>query len=679
MDNSNYELNCKWSFPDMPDNGSIVGPNEPMAENFKKTPYASLVREAIQNSLDERLDKTKPLEMNFSIKKLSLERFPNFREIHQHLIGCKNLSGKASDTYSPMVEYIKGVVDSPSKELYYIQVSDYNANGMPFNEDNQFDTNSPFVAFVRSAGLSTKSTANAGGSFGFGKAAYFYLSPIRTILVSTYTKDNKYYFEGVSSLCTHECDGIRKMHIGYYDSRDGFPITDIESIPRRFRRIDQDGQPYGYGTDIYIMGLRYDKSESITQVIHEIYEEMTLAVLRNFWMAIYEGLLSVKIGDTLINQENLLSVMNRFFNDNPDDNSKRITDYNPLPYLQMVINAKNEVANHKICVIEAGDADPDSKCVLFLQKKKTANDRILYMRSPRMLVKADTKRNRRGYYGVFICTGGIWDRLLRSIENPAHSEWDKENFDGDRKIAREIEKYLQQIFSFVRDKVDELFASSNSSEDTIKDLEQYLYIPTDVDENDDDFVQESLTSNPTGEFKDDGTSMTSDSQAIQTPKLPSEKHQIGVVLQPIVDNTKPDPNGERLSGNGGSKGGAGGGMGTRYINQRNVITKDPKVEKTTTLSRVPVKYRSFAQSVNGRIVHKLVIHSDYDIENGRVDLSVGTEEGTEQIIIREAKPGIARDNTITGLKIMAGRPNAIEIYFADNMKHSIILEAYEIK
>ena len=52
----------------MPDNGSIVGPNEPMTENFKKTPYASLVREAIQNSLDERLDKTKPLEMNFREK-----------------------------------------------------------------------------------------------------------------------------------------------------------------------------------------------------------------------------------------------------------------------------------------------------------------------------------------------------------------------------------------------------------------------------------------------------------------------------------------------------------------------------------------------------------------------------------------------------------------------------------
>lgn len=354
----------------MPDNGSIVGPNEPMTENFKKTPYASLVREAIQNSLDERLDKTKPLEMNFSIKKLSLERFPNFREIHQHLIGCKNLSDKASDTYSPMVEYIKEVIDSPSKELYYIQVSDYNANGMPFNESNQFDANSPFVAFVRSAGLSTKSSANAGGSFGFGKAAYFYLSPIRTILVSTYTKDNKCYFEGVSSLCTHECNGVRKMHIGYYDSRDGFPITDLESIPRRFRRIDKEGNPIGPGTDIFIMGLRYDCSMPIEQAIQNIYTEMTLAVLRNFWMAIFEGMLSVTIGENIINRENILSVMNKYFSESPDDSSKRITEYNPLPYLQMVINAEQAEKNYKKYILEAGSVDPDSRCVLYLHKKK---------------------------------------------------------------------------------------------------------------------------------------------------------------------------------------------------------------------------------------------------------------------------------------------------------------------
>ena len=60
---SKAEQNCTWNFPDHPKNGSLVGPNEPMSENFKKTPYASIVREAIQNSLDERLDVSSPLEM----------------------------------------------------------------------------------------------------------------------------------------------------------------------------------------------------------------------------------------------------------------------------------------------------------------------------------------------------------------------------------------------------------------------------------------------------------------------------------------------------------------------------------------------------------------------------------------------------------------------------------------
>ena len=679
MDTGNYELNCKWNFPDMPDNGSLVGPNEPMSENFKKTPYASIVREAIQNSLDERLDKTKPLEMVFSIKSLRLDRFQNFSEIINHLVGCKKFSDKASETYSPMVEYLKQVLDSDTKQLYYIQVSDYNANGMPFNESNPYDTNSPFVAFVRSAGLSTKSSANAGGSFGFGKAAYFYLSPIRTILVSTKTKDNKYFFEGVSSLCSHENNGVRKTNIGYYDSNNGFPITDINAIPRRFRRIDKEEKPIGPGTDIYIMGLRYDYSMPIEQAIQYIYTEMTLAVLRNFWMAVFEGMLSVTIGENNINKENLLSVMNNYFSDRPDDSSKRITDYNPLPYLQMVINAEQEEKNHKKYVIEAGSVDPDSKCVLYLQKKKTANDRILYMRSPRMLVKAETKRNRRGYYGLFVCTGGFWDTLLRSIENPAHNEWDKDNYDGDKVTAKQISKYLEQIFIFVREKVDNLFASSNSSEDTIKDLEQYLYIPTDSDEDNDDSVQESVSSNPTGEFKEHGTSMTSDSGMVQEPEFPSGKQQIGVVLQPKTDTTKPNPYGERLSGNGGSHGGSGGSRGTRHINQRSVISNDSDEPKSTTLSKVPVRYRSFAQIINEKIVHKLVIHSDYDINDGRVDLSVGTEDSTEQIIIKEANPGIARDNTITGLRILSNQPNIVYIRFADNMKHSIILEAYEIK
>lgn len=326
---NSLELNCSWNFPSHPKNGSLVGPNEPMSENFKKTPYASIVREAIQNSLDERFDHNKPLEMTFSIKEIDAQKFSNFFDIKEHIKGCLDFYNDAKDVYQPMLDYLKFIEDNGSK-LPYIQISDYNANGMHFNMDNPTDPKSPFVAFVRAAGLSTKTSQNAGGSFGFGKAAYFYLSPIRTILVSTLTKDNNCFFEGVASLCTHYYKDESKMAIGYYDSLGGLPISDNNLIPRRFRRVREDRDSNSPGTDIYIMGLK-GKFESLEEAKNDIYKQMTLAVLRHFWMAIYEGMLVVTIGQTVLNKESLLDEMEAVFTEE-DDSSKSLYDYNPLPY-----------------------------------------------------------------------------------------------------------------------------------------------------------------------------------------------------------------------------------------------------------------------------------------------------------------------------------------------------------
>lgn len=52
---NNLELNCIWHFAKQL-GGREDGPNDPMQDNFKKNPYASLIRESIQNSLDVPLD-----------------------------------------------------------------------------------------------------------------------------------------------------------------------------------------------------------------------------------------------------------------------------------------------------------------------------------------------------------------------------------------------------------------------------------------------------------------------------------------------------------------------------------------------------------------------------------------------------------------------------------------------
>ena len=56
---ANLEKECRWHFAEHL-GGREDGPNDPMQENFKKTPYASLIRESIQNSLDVPLDIAQP-------------------------------------------------------------------------------------------------------------------------------------------------------------------------------------------------------------------------------------------------------------------------------------------------------------------------------------------------------------------------------------------------------------------------------------------------------------------------------------------------------------------------------------------------------------------------------------------------------------------------------------------
>ena len=79
------EQNCKWYFADQPLGGQDVGPNNAMAQNFKKHPYASLVRESIQNSLDAVADKSKPVRVVYSFKNMRWADYPEFYKIKDHI------------------------------------------------------------------------------------------------------------------------------------------------------------------------------------------------------------------------------------------------------------------------------------------------------------------------------------------------------------------------------------------------------------------------------------------------------------------------------------------------------------------------------------------------------------------------------------------------------------------
>ena len=58
------ECNCSWHFAKQHDASQDVGPNNAAEEHFTATPYPSLIRESIQNSLD-REEQAKLAEMGW--------------------------------------------------------------------------------------------------------------------------------------------------------------------------------------------------------------------------------------------------------------------------------------------------------------------------------------------------------------------------------------------------------------------------------------------------------------------------------------------------------------------------------------------------------------------------------------------------------------------------------------
>ena len=660
------EKECKWYFADQP-NVQEVGPNNAMEQNFKRHPYASLVRESIQNSLDAVLDKSEPVRMEFSFKEMRGADYPNFFELREHIRGCIDYysnNHNAKVIYEPMLRLFEN--NKLHDHLGYIRISDYNTKGMSYKEG---DTNCNFYAFVRSAGVSSKDDKSAGGSFGFGKAAYYLLSPISTIIVSTCTTNYDKFFEGSTSLCTHTYHGIKKVAFGYYDDQNGKPISDEAAIPAQFRRSDP-------GTDINILGFDMKYTD-------EAVKEMTEAVLRNFWMTIYNGKLEVKINDLInITKDNIADLMEEFFKET-DDNTRKAGYYNPRPYFDAVrfVNTSKNYQFYEDTLPILGHV------CFYVFKCKGAVDKIAYMRAPLMLVYSQKNKTNYGMYGVFICddtTDGKGNDLLRNLENPAHNEWKTNNWRVCGRTHRMGREVLRELNDFITECLKKTFSLKNKAAINIKGLEEFLYIPSSFDDDEDHHEYEPqpevLEGLPTGTVKDEGSSYTTDitkdkdNPAIsQRNNPPSTGHVLINQATKATNNTE----GGLLSGHGE----ATRKPKTKGIqkpgNASNTRAEDETGAPGLFATPINVPCRIFSQLENGNVYHYVVLHSDKDVGNVRLHFYAVGEEASEELKIAESNTGNISGNVIRDVHLQEGRLR-LKVRFTDNMKHAIKLSAEEI-
>jgi hypothetical protein len=653
---NNIEGLCKWHFDKQ--TGEDQGPGDALGQNFQGEPYAALVRESIQNSLD--VPYTLPVKVVYSFGKLDSSRFPNFFELKQHIKGCMDFWKAKKDIVAKYKAKLECFDNKFTESMPYLKVSDYKTTGMDYIEG---DNNCPFYAFVRASKISVKGGSFQGGTYGFGKAAYFQLSPINTLFISTKTSQGKVFFEGKSVLCTHTYEGEKKTSVGFYDNHDGNrPIDIVKDIPEEFQRNEP-------GTDFYILGFTPSNMD-------DAIKKMTLEVLRSFHPAVLAGMLEVVIrplaGEVIhINKATIENHLIRFFPDE-QDTSGQFRTLNPRPYYDALVH---EGKGNGYELIER-KKEHLGTLKMFIKKSPGATDKIIYMRRPRMVVSSQKTQSSLGFYGVLVCDDIQGDELLSKLENSSHSKWNKDFYRDEitNDYIQDGVDAMNELKEF-RDECIEIIASQNpNNELSISGLSDLLYVPDSLIEEDANHRQ-TVLGQPAGTTDEENGSITTVSKkGIETDdinlKMPES---IGTIL---IDEPGKAINiglGTKRIGIGHSKGHGNGEQNP--ASGSDIDLADIAEANTKHFVPMNVPIRVFAQTENGIVYHMIVIHSDRIVGNGKLELVVCGEQFDMQIKIVETNNGIASDNTITNL-ILRNATERIKIRFADNLKHTVQTKLY---
>jgi hypothetical protein len=657
------EKKCTWYFGS--EGGIDIGPNDPIHQTFKGNPYYSIVRESIQNSLDVVNDNRFPVNISFQYFNLNRLEYPSFFQLEEHIKQSQEYFKNNPDAkrlFNDMLFYLNGN-EKGKKQLLIscLKISDSNTTGMHYVEGN---TESPFYAFLRAAGVSSKINSGSGGSFGFGKGAYFALSPIKTLVVSSKDTEGNVYFEGATRLTTHKNDSGKKLTAyGFYDSSNGEPVSHDENIPEVFRRKET-------GTDINIIGL--------WDIVNRD-RLMIKSVLNNFWLSIHEHKLVVKINDITISKENLEQVIDEYFPSQFESgNATEIESWNPKPYYKAVKYA--DVNDHfKFFTDELPTL---GKVKLYVYLEKGLPNRTSFFRSPKMVVFKRTNKKINGYAAVFICDNQKGNETLRMMENPAHNVWSKDNYPKEEgKITSIARKAENELNDYVNSKLESLSKINTSKKVAFLGLEDYLSIPQDLLEQDDysDFSGENTNPNSGMQTKDlsqDETGMQTTSNDGPVKIKPSIKTQSEIKGEQDAESVEDGDIKITLGGENENDGGdeAGSGDGDKD----NTGKKSEEVEKGSKIL-VNVKLKVAGQREQDIFYHNLIISSDVAISNAELELLVsGDNDKDDGIAIISTDIGKIEGNKLKEFSLEVGR-NKIKVRFADNLKHSLKIKAYEVQ
>lgn len=267
-----------WRFA--PTGGGAEQGNSAGMQTFKEDAMASMVREVLQNSLDQLESGLETVRVRFDLRDLPAEYF-GARQLAPHVAAA--LKEAERDGNQEMTQRLKrSEILLRGDSIATLTIADSGSTGL---RDERWDN-----LIIREG--APNSGPNSGGSFGFGKNAPFNVSDIGAVFYSTRYFDKRVergralYMMGKAILMSH-CDPRRRnrrlQHIGFYAAHGGGrhnARVEGEAVPHELALDDT-------GTALHILGFSGAR---------ENWRDKTArAAIENFFCAIHWGRLEIAI------------------------------------------------------------------------------------------------------------------------------------------------------------------------------------------------------------------------------------------------------------------------------------------------------------------------------------------------------------------------------------------------
>lgn len=448
--------NFKWRFPIL-DGGRVQGINNSGISTFNgKDLYENLAREICQNSLDAKV--TFPVTVSFDLVNIP-KTFKPLNDLENIIDKCEDF-GKDNYKDDKFKEFINDAKSCLSQEMIPVMIiKDINTKGLEGSKTGS----GAWLALTSSDGVTEKGEGS-GGSYGIGKNAPFACSRLRSVFYSTHSKlDETRAIQGVASLVTHLNDAGKKTQgFGFF-----YNVNTIAGEDQMSPIFDDDCKELEYfykeeyGTDVIILGFNVQDNWQ---------RMMQTAIVENFFDAILDEKLIVKIDGVTIDKENISLIVNQLIESSGDEIDELLQKTSN--YIDIITNRINE---KKFKVFE----DDDFSVMIGLNDQYSRS--IAYTRGTGMLIRTRNRKKMKAYEAIVkIRDDTKLNTILKKTEPPKHNEWDYKLITNEVD-SKEAQKALRIIGSAVNSYIDEFCTIDYGDEIDPDGISTWL--PDDEDNN----------------------------------------------------------------------------------------------------------------------------------------------------------------------------------------------------